>query len=146
MAESEGLIGFGTKVRMWDDEQSPPGLREVGEVKDVTPPSETMDTVEVSHMQSPDGYKEFILGMTDAGELSFDINWIPGMATDVFLRRVRAAKQRIPVQVEYPNGAMHDFHALLMSLTPAVPVQDVMTQSVNFKVTGPVVPSGPGSP
>lgn len=146
MPATEAMIGYLSKFSVWDADASPPSFVELGEIKDITPPSDTFDIIEATHMQSPNSTKEFVLGLIDPGEASMTLNWIPGGDTDDRLRTIKAAREAVQCRIEYPNGATHTFNALLTTMTPAVPVQDIMTCDVSWKVTGPVTPAGPASP
>lgn len=76
MAKSKAKIGYKTKLGIWDGAAF--GL--VVEVTSLTPPSWSRDTVDVTHMDSPDNTKEFIGGMVEAGEAKITINYLPSVA------------------------------------------------------------------
>jgi hypothetical protein len=68
-----------------DPEAEPAAYFEIGEVINVTPGEATADRIDATHMQSPNRRREYIPGLIDNGEASFEINWIPGNPTDVLL-------------------------------------------------------------
>src|SRR5579862_2745617 len=47
------------------------------EVFKLGPPQQKLDTKDASNMGSPNGYKEFIAGMREGGEITFEGNYIP---------------------------------------------------------------------
>lgn len=47
----------------------------IPEAKGVAIPSITQEYVDVTHLQSPDGFREYIKGLKDAGELSIPANY-----------------------------------------------------------------------
>jgi hypothetical protein len=96
MAETEATIGYGSLIEISQDDGSTwqPG----GEVNDITPPSNTVDLVEATHMQSPNGDKEFILGLNDPGECSFTLNFVPGSTADTMYLAVKAARLKVATQ------------------------------------------------
>lgn len=53
----------------------------IAEITKLTPISMKRDSIDVTSHQSPDGYKEFIAGMRDAGEVDCEANWLPTNAT-----------------------------------------------------------------
>lgn len=53
----------------------------VAEVLDISGPNMTMDTIEVSSQDSANGWREYIAGWRDAGEVSISANWIPASST-----------------------------------------------------------------
>ena len=53
----------------------------VAEVLDISGPNMSQDTIEVSSQDSANGWREYIAGWRDAGEVSISANWIPSSAT-----------------------------------------------------------------
>ncbi|HTN60270.1 MAG TPA: phage tail tube protein [Devosia sp.] len=133
MADTKAGIGYGSVVEL-ADAATPTAYAYVGEVKSITPPSETTDTVDASHMQSPNKTREFIDGMTDPGEFSFDMNLVPGSTSD---RLLMAAKgKRKVVRQTFASGHQLIFIGIRSGYEKSVPLDDVMTATVTFKVSG----------
>jgi hypothetical protein len=137
MAETEVTIGYDSKIEVSQDDGAT--WQDGGEVNDITPPSNTVDIVDATHMQSPNGDKEFILGLNDPGECSFTLNFVPGSTADDMYLAVKAARERVKVRITYPNDVTWTFSGLLTAYQPAVPTADKMTATVTFKVTSSVV-------
>lgn len=53
----------------------------IAEVLSLTGPTLTRDTIDVTNQSSTGGFREFINGLKDGGEVSFDLNYIPTEAT-----------------------------------------------------------------
>lgn len=53
----------------------------IAEITELTPPSMSRDDIDVTSHQSSDGYREFISGLRDGGEVSFKANWLPTNST-----------------------------------------------------------------
>jgi predicted secreted protein len=53
----------------------------IAEITKLTPPNRGRDSIEVTHTASSDGYKEFIPGWRDGGEVPFEANWLPTNTT-----------------------------------------------------------------
>lgn len=49
---------------------------EIAEVTNISGPKLSADTIEVTHLKSPNAMREFIGSLKDGGELTFDINFI----------------------------------------------------------------------
>lgn len=138
---SEAKIGYGSRFLIESDD-SPNWFVDLGEVFDITPPSATVDQIDVTHMQSPDRRREFIRGLIDGGECSFEMNYVPGSVGDLRLNEIldtpadeSAAKR---CRIIYPNLIVHTFLGELTGYEPTVPTDDKMTATVTFKVTGAV--------
>lgn len=134
-------IGYGSTVEV-EDSSSPPQFVSLGEVTDITPPSSTVDQVDVTHMLSPNRRREFIDGLIDPGECSFTINYVPGSDGDNVLLGILntpVGESRVRgVRITYPNGVIDTFDANLQSYEPTIPTDDKMTAAVSFRVTGTV--------
>lgn len=110
----------------------------LAEVTSITPPPMTRDIIDATHMDSPDGWREFIAGLKDGGELSLAINFVPGGATDLRLIEMQTESAPSPIKIRFPGGSEWGFDAFCTGYTPNVPVEDKMTAEATFKVTGAV--------
>jgi hypothetical protein len=70
MAASSAKSGYGTLFKR--------AGTAIAEVMTVSGPNLSRDTIEVTHLTSDNGFKEFISGMADGGECTVTLNWIPG--------------------------------------------------------------------
>lgn len=135
MAETEAMIGYGTKFEVESGDGEEEGFIEVAEVFNITPPSDTIDVIDATHMQSPDATREFILGLRDPGECTFEINFIPGGSGDAVLQSWRDARERRTCRITFPNSVTWTFSGLLTGYEPSAPTDDKMTATVTIKVT-----------
>jgi hypothetical protein len=139
MAESQALLGYGSVFQI-QTENSPDNFVDLAEVISITPPSSTLDQIDVTHMTSPNRNREFISGLNDPGECSFDMNFVPGSTSDdrlfELLNLPTGTLRRRACRISYPNGVTWSFSAELVGYEPTVPVDDKMTATVTFKVTG----------
>lgn len=138
---SNAMLGYGSVFEVVD-ENSPDLFVAFAEVTNITPPSAEIDQIDVTHMQSTGRYREFIDGLINPGECSFDINFIPGNATDQRIFSLLA----LPVgtiharacRISFPNGRTWSFLGTLIRYKPEVPTDGKMKATVTFKVTGPI--------
>lgn len=136
---SDAMIGYGSVFEIAASDDSPWDWLNLGEVTDITPPSAAVDQVDVTHMASPGGRREFVPGLIDPGECSFTMNYIPGSIGDVALLAILAmapADRTRTCRITYPNGYSDEFTGQLMTYKPTVPTGDKMTADVAFKVSG----------
>lgn len=108
----------------------------LAQVTSITPPSLSRDTIDASHMQSPQRYREFISGMRDGGEVSIEIDFERGSATDLALLSDFNSDAARNYRVVFPAGQVWTFNAFLTGYEVSVPLDDKMTASVTFKVNG----------
>jgi hypothetical protein len=135
---TDASIGYLSEFRLGDG-ASPEVFTAVAEVFAITPPSDTVDVVDATHMQSPNRTREFIDGLIDPGETSFEMNFIPGGAGDDAIQAWKAAGGAKNCQIKYPNGVTWSFSGVLTGYEPDIPVDDRMTATVTIKVTGSYV-------
>lgn len=126
-------IGYGSLVEM-TDAANPVTWTYLGEAKSINLPADTIDQVDATHMQSPNRTREFIPGLVDPGEFSFEQNYIPGSASDVALTAAKG--QQKTIRVTFPNGRQVIFNGSLQSYEKTAPLDDVKVATVTFKVSG----------
>lgn len=134
MPTSNAIIGFGTKVEVLLSST----WTELGEVHNVTPPNESVDQVDVTHMQSPNRTREFIQGLIDPGDMTVEMNHIPSSATDAYLIAWRSAGDKRSVRITYPNLVTDTFPAFILGYSPTMGVADKMSAQLKLKVAGAI--------
>lgn len=132
-------LGYGSTFEMWNVDAGPPAYVTLAEVFAITPPNESTDLVDVTHMQSPDRRRETIAGFTDGGEGTVEMNFVPGSATDALIRAVRTAGDNVSCRITFPNGATWTFDASVTGYEIDNPVDDRMTATLTFAASGSVV-------
>ena len=137
MADTEAMIGYGSKYEIFDPALTPtPAFVEVSEVYNVTPPSFTADRVEATHMQSPSRTREFIPGMVSPGAASFTMNFIPGSDSDVLIRALQQAGTKSEHRITFPNDVTWTYDGSIENYEPDAPTDDRMTATVSVIVSG----------
>lgn len=86
---TSAIWAFGSKLQLGDGAVSE-NFADVAELLEVVPPKESRDDIEVSNNSSASGYREFISGWRDGGEVTFKANWLPTNATQNKTTGVRA--------------------------------------------------------
>jgi predicted secreted protein len=130
---SNAQIGYGT---LFERDSGGAVFVAIAEVVSVTPPQLSKDTPDATHMSSPDGYREFIAGLRDAGEASLELNYLPTEATQVTLRTDFDSDVAGNYRMTFPDASSIAFTGFVTALSPAVPLDDKMALSVTIKVTG----------
>lgn len=140
---TNAAIGYGSQFRY--RLPGSPSYVTLAEVKDITPPSDTVDIRDATHMASPDRTREFVEGLNDPGECSFMMNFVPGSPADLAVQGFRGAGA-IDLQVVFPNGVIWSFRGIRTGYQPAVPTEGIMDATVTFKVTGSYVATPAAAP
>lgn len=134
---TEADIGYGGTVEV-EGNTSPAEWFELGEVTNITPPSESVDVIDATHMASPGRYREFIQGLIDGGEASIDVNWVPGAATDDYVFAWRAAGESRNMRITTNNNTTYTFPSFVTGWTPQIPVDGKMTATLTVKAAGAI--------
>ena len=77
---TNAIIGHSTQFKI-EDSPGAGTYTKIAEVSSINGPSFSMDTVDATNMDSTNRWREFIAGLKDGGEVSFDVNWDPAAAT-----------------------------------------------------------------
>src|SRR5512139_1338814 len=80
MTTSSAIWAYGSKLQIGDGAVSE-SFSDVAEITELTPPAMSRDAIDVTSHSSSDGYREFIAGLRDGGEVSFKANWLPTNTT-----------------------------------------------------------------
>lgn len=76
-----GRDAFGTLFKRAGTLTGPFTYTTIANVTNISGPSRSRETIDVTAHDSPNQYMEFIGGLKDGGEVSLDINYDPGQAT-----------------------------------------------------------------
>jgi predicted secreted protein len=134
-------IGWGTQF--WLDNASGV-LTELAEILSVTLPNPQVDDVEATHFKSPNRRREYIAGLIEDGEGTFEMNYIPGSATDIICRAAINDGVARSYRIAIPDG---DADAFLWNVTGEcivkgyernIPIDDRMTATLTVRFTGAV--------
>lgn len=143
MTASTAFSTFGTLVK-YGDGASPEVFTTVTELKDITPPDFSVEDIEVTQQASTSGYKEYIPGLSDGGEVSWDMNWVPGTTSHtMMLTKVGAAACNWRIVYPTTAGYRWAFKAYVKSVNFKAPLSGTSEATVTLKVTGvPVLEVG----
>lgn len=134
---SDAIAGVGAQFKRESDESS--GVfAAIAEINSIAGPGMTRDTIDVTNLDSTGGYREFITGFRDGGEVTLEMNFtLDGynQMKDDF-----EDDDTHDYQIVLPDTGETtlEFAALVTSLPLSVPTDDKITISITLKVTGQV--------
>lgn len=136
--------GFGTLLKQGDG-GSPEAFTAIAEVRSLTGPSSVMSPIDVTNHQSTSGWREFVAGLLDGGQVTMELNYLPANATHKatsasgFLDRFEN-KNIINFQLVFSDAASTTwtFTGYFDGMTPTAPIDGALTASVSVKITGVV--------
>lgn len=143
MTDTQASIGYGITLEM-ADVATPTVFTYIAEIYDLDLPSESTNQQDASHYQSPNKTMEFIDGMTDPGEASFSMNFVPGSPSDRYLTAAKG-KRKIN-RITFPNGCQNLFRGTRQNYEKTAPLDGKMEATVSIKVSGDPILTDPTAP
>lgn len=134
-------IGKGTRFAIGDG-AGPEVFTDLAEVVSVTPPSDNIDVLDATHMQSPGRTREYTTGLIDPGECTVEMNFQAGSDSDDLIQAMRGTGEAVNCRITWPapigGGSQQTwtFAAILTGYTPTAPIDGIMRATATFKVTG----------
>jgi len=130
---SEALAGFGALLN-WD------GV-DIAELTNISGPTETMDTIDVTSHDSPDTYREFVAGLRNGGDISFEGNFIKGNATgQIAMHTDFQAGEKKAWIIKLPGWVAGvpqiSGNGFVTAFSMTYPYEDKISLSGTIKVTG----------
>lgn len=137
-----GRDGFGTLLKRGDGATPTEVFTTIAGVSNISGPSISREVLDVSAHDSANGYREFLGGIKDPGEVSCDINYDPDVH-DVFVDDLDDVNPR-NYKIQFPGGAVWSFPAILTGFEVSAPFDDKLSATLTLKVTGkPVITPAP---
>jgi len=128
--------GIGTEFQV-GDAASPEVFTKVAEVLTISGPELSSEEVEVTSLDSPNGFKEFIAGLKDGGSIQFDMNWIKSNANQVLLRdRVGGATFNYRIVWSDSPATQVDVAAQVTAFTMSTEPTSAIGASVTVTISG----------
>lgn len=132
---NDATIGYGSTLEYGDSSAGP--WTKLAEVLDeMTGPGMEVDSVECTHMESPDAFREYKPGLASAGELSVTLNKTPAIL-NILYGLVRT-KKWWRESFGFDGTATDDFicEGFWTSLEPSAPKDDKQTLDLTIQLTG----------
>ena len=129
-------IGFGSLFEIFDNGD----YVTVGEVTNITPPPLSRDAHDATHTESTEGWREFIPGLKNAGEIKIEMNFVPSSASDALIREQFDSDSLTQCRIKFPAGISPaealTLQAIVTNYETTGPIADKMSASLTLKVSG----------
>ncbi len=137
---SNAVSSFGTLLKIGDGAGTEV-FTTVAEVMDITGPSISLDTEEVTSQTSANGYDEHIGTIKRGGDVTFDLNYGPTDATHDESTGVLSvlegkALNNFQIVMTDAGTTTWSFAALVIGFEPAMPVAGALRASCTMKISG----------
>lgn len=137
MSDPVAQFGLGTELRISIAAVFTP----IPFLQSISGPSETFDIIDVTTHSSTGGYREFITGLADGGELTATINWDADEATHTALQDAQNNRTLTSFQLWWPGydtNNLMDFDGYVSGLSRESPMDAQITRDLTIKITGTV--------
>ena len=118
------------------------GSAALAEITNITGPSMTRDFIDVTSLDSEDGYREFITGFRDAGTISLNMNFTEDSYAVIKLDFESPVAQTYSVILGNLENTTFTFQGLVTECPLTIPVDDKISVDVTIKITGKVTMVG----
>jgi predicted secreted protein len=136
---SQAFSGFGTAVNL-ETSASPFVFDLIEEVQTVEFTGSKVDLVDVTNMQSPSAYREYLATLKDAGELQFTANFLPAASGQGLLQSAFESRAVQQWKVTLPSSlGEFDFAGIVTSIDHSLTFDKEAKLTVKVKITGPNV-------
>jgi len=110
---------------------------QIAELQSVTGPNQKVNLLDVSNMDSPNGYNEFIAGMGEGGEVSFEGNYLNDASQAQALTDFQAKTVRnFGVVIPLATPVTWTFSGVFTSLEQGAKSDDKLSLSGSIKISG----------
>lgn len=132
MAASAATSGFGATFAYLST--GPSTYTDLAEVVSITPPSISVETIDVTHMASDDGFREFIASLKDGGECVVNMNYVEASAT-LLQTLVLAGLETFKITLAGASTIIFTGVPTAFTFDDVV-IDDKMAMSLTIKVSG----------
>lgn len=139
---SSAISGVGTIIQKWAIGSS--AWTTIAEVTNISGPGMVRDLIEVTSLDSVDGYREFIAGFRDGGNVVLSMNYTRA-GLDEFLADFESDVIQ-NYEIILPDGTSIEFEGFVQEFPLTIPTDSQITMETTIKVSGaPTINSGQNS-
>ncbi|MFW8636708.1 phage tail tube protein [Cribrihabitans pelagius] len=134
MPVTSAQIGMGATFSIGDGfDGGSIGYAKVGEVTGITSLTITRETIDTTHLESPDDFREYIAGLLDTDPATIAFNYVPSAADPLYAAMIAGKGD---FRITYPNGVKMDFSGIPQSWKPGDPSPTTMAGEFTVKASG----------
>ncbi len=129
------ISGVGTYFQRWDASTSK--WETIGQIKNISGPSARRDTLDTTTLDVEGGYRTFIGGLRDGGEMTLTMNFTR-TGFDLMLDDFESDELR-NYEIVLPDDDVTtaEFEGLVTGIPLTIP-EGIVTMDITIKISGPV--------
>lgn len=135
---TDGVSSQGTYIS-FGDSASPNTFTEVGEMTSISGPTPDSEEIDMTHLRSVGGFREYLQSFKDSGEVSCEGNYLAGNATQDGATGVRSLFLSGAVRgwkITFPDASYVTFDAYVKSIGVNAAVGEKLGFNFTLRVTG----------
>ena len=105
-------------------------------IKDFSAPEESTDTSEDAYIDEVSGYKEFVPGMKDPGEISLTLKWDEADTGQIVLNTAFEGDGAVYGQIVFTDGNKFTYKGVVTGRGIEVPKNETITRTYKIKLSG----------
>lgn len=135
---SDAFSGVGTSFKRGNGSSGTETFTAIAEVNSISGPNKSRDTIDVTSLDSTGGYREFIGGFRDGGEVSLEMNFTLDTYNTMNDDFESSSSRNYQIVFGDTGATTFEFTGYVTALGSSVPMDDKVTASVTIKVSGQV--------
>lgn len=137
MPATKARVGYGTLFQRGDGGDPTETFSTIAEVIDINGPELRQTFDDATNMESPDGYEEAIPSVRQAGDVTFQMCFLPDDSSQASLVADLNGGIRRNFRIVLPGGTKRfAFAGYVQSVGATHPVKTKMVRDVSIKLTG----------
>lgn len=127
-----GHDAFGTQLERSTDGGTT--FTAIGNVTSFSGPAAEREAYDVTAHDGPNNFREFVGGLVNGGEVSCELNYDPAIHDTLY--DDFSSDTAVSYKMSSPVGESWEFSAILTGFEREMPVDDKMTATLTWQVTG----------
>lgn len=108
----------------------------IAEATNISGPELERETIDVTSHDSPNRFKEWVGGLVDGGEVTFEVNWDPADHASLKLDFADPLPRQYRILLPTPPGGNWTFSGFITGMGHEYPHDDKMSADFTFKISG----------
>lgn len=133
---SNEQIGIGVKFYRWDMDPTTPAFIEMCNITGLGGPSYARDVLETTDLCTEGGFRTFVGGLRDAGELTVSMNFNKDNFNLMMEDFLIDTPNKYGISIPLPNEMAFEFEGLVQGPPIEIPRDDIITMEVTIKISG----------
>lgn len=121
---SDGISGFGTTISV---DATP-----IAEVSSISISGMSADDIDLTHHESPDGFREFVSGVVDGGTVDIELNYTKAQRAAL----MALWRDNETFVITYPDNSTDTFDGYINDFGQESPFDDKLSCTATFKISG----------